>query len=151
MKIFRLISLLSLCCLLAACQYAARDRTPDPQPLAQTARVAEGANTPLLSEQAYYQLNWRSIPADIPLNRYFDLEVEVAEPLKAIDYSVELAVDAGMAAHNHGMHVRPVVERLSGQRFRVRGMLLHMPGTWQIHFSIRRGLIRDQATVEVQL
>jgi hypothetical protein len=44
-----------------------------------------------------------------------------------------------------------VVERREDGTFSVRGMLFHMPGEWNMTFSIKRGLMKDKAYVDVVL
>lgn len=63
-----------------------------------------------------------------------------------------LSVDAAMPHHGHGMNVRPKVEALGGGRFRVTGLLFHMPGRWELMFDrTRNGLLeRAQTTVQLQ-
>lgn len=98
-----------------------------------------------------YILEWKSMPERLPLNRYFELDVSIRQPLKPLNYAVQLEVDAGMLAHNHGMHTKPVVERLEPGRFRVHGMLFHMPGEWHLTFEIARGAMIDSAKTQVRL
>lgn len=43
-----------------------------------------------------------------------------------------VTVDATMPAHKHGMNYTPVIEALGDGRFRVSGLVLHMPGAWRI-------------------
>lgn len=86
----------------------------------------------------------------IPLNQYFDLDVSVMGATKQIlAYEVELEIDAGMRAHNHGLNVKPVIKKLEKAKFRVEGMLLHMPGEWFINFVIHRGTMTDKAEINL--
>ncbi len=81
-------------------------------------------------------LLFRPEPAPIAVGRALELELRVCtaggEPF---DGTVE--VDAVMPAHGHGMNYRPEAERTGPGRYRVRGVLLHMPGRWQIRFVLR--------------
>jgi hypothetical protein len=65
---------------------------------------------------------------------------------------VSLAVDAAMPQHGHGMNRVPVIEKLSDGKFRVDGLLFHMPGKWELYFDVARGPLveRAQADVEVE-
>lgn len=106
----------------------------------------------LRSEKGHYLIKWQAVAQDkVPLNQYFALDIEVNEPLKPVKYPLDLNVNAGMQAHNHGMHTKPVVHRLANQHFRVEGMLFHMPGQWQVELDISRGVIRDSARLEISL
>ena len=46
-------------------------------------------------------------------------------------------VDARMPAHGHGMNYRPSVTALGGGRFRAEGLMLHMPGRWELVFVVQ--------------
>lgn len=88
----------------------------------------------------------------IVLNQYFDLVVEVRSPVgQAIHFPVELAFDAGMRAHNHGMNTLPVIRSLGNGLFRIEQLLFHMPGLWTLDLRVRRGLVSDRAEVQLEL
>lgn len=88
----------------------------------------------------------------LPLNQYFDITVEVRSDLqKVLPYSVDLIIDAGMHAHNHGMNVKPIVERLTGNQFKITGMLFHMPGEWFIKATIKRGVMQSNIETTVNI
>ena len=84
-------------------------------------------------EGTHQVVAWRS-PQPVPLAQFFTLEFaacarnggEVKAP----------RVDATMPQHGHGMNYRPTVESLGGGRFRASGLLLHMPGRWQLSFVV---------------
>lgn len=135
-------------------QQAATDKNANQPTKTQTVGALESKQTKrqLRSEKGHYLVKWQPVAQDIiPLNQYFALDVHLSEPLKAVDYPLELSLNAGMQAHNHGMHTKPAIKRRSNQHFVVEGMLFHMPGTWQIEFAISRGIIRDTAKLEVVL
>ena len=104
------------------------------------------------SKRGGYVVSYVTSPAPIPLNEMFEMHVEIRERHKRSPAKrVSLEVDAGMRAHNHGMNTLPVVERQEDGTFWVRGMLFHMPGEWNMTFSIKRGLMNDKADVDVVL
>ena len=104
------------------------------------------------SKRGGYLVSYVTSPAPIPLNEMFEMHVEIRERHKRSPAKrVSLEVDAGMRAHNHGMNTLPVVERQEDGTFWVRGMLFHMPGEWNMTFSIKRGLMNDKADVDVVL
>jgi cytochrome c peroxidase len=47
-----------------------------------------------------------------------------------------LKVDAHMPAHRHGMNYVPTVKRLRPGRWRAAGLMLHMPGEWELVFTL---------------
>jgi hypothetical protein len=92
-------------------------------------------------------------PGELPLNELFGLTVRVLDgagrvPLGA---EVELAVDAEMPAHRHGMTTRAQVRREADGSFGVRGLLLHMPGEWRLTFDVTRGGVTERDEVAVVL
>lgn len=105
----------------------------------------------LLSKDGSYAIEWKSVPAPIPMNSYFDLDVLVSQPLKPLNHDVKLEVNAGMLAHDHGMYTKPIIEKLKRGHFRVRGMLLHMPGEWRITFRVARGEMIDSAAADLRI
>ena len=64
---------------------------------------------------------------------------------------IEVTIDAAMPHHGHGMNVRPAVERSAKGHLSADGMLLHMPGYWEIYFDIRDGHITERAQAELTL
>lgn len=139
---YPLVTVLTWILLLAAC-------TPERS----TEQATPSADDPyhLLSKGGTYTIEWKSIPAPIPVNDYFDLDVLVSQPLKPLHYDVNLEVNAGMLAHDHGMYTRPVIEKLERGHFRVRGMLFHMPGEWYVTFRIARGEMIELAGTDVKI
>jgi hypothetical protein len=68
-----------------------------------------------------------------PLNEIFSFEIELIDgPAAAV------AVDADMPSHGHGMITQPVVTKIDAMHYRVDGMMLHMPGYWEIYIDVTR-------------
>ena len=75
------------------------------------------------------------------------LRIEVGEPFSLLvnactrgDRPAELVgVDAQMPDHKHGMNYRPTIVALGNGRFRVDGMIFHMPGRWELALDVRDG------------
>ncbi len=68
--------------------------------------------------------------------------IEVSETfaidVRACPADAELIrVDAVMPAHRHGMNYKPSIEVVGPGRWRVRGLLWHMRGTWELSFELR--------------
>lgn len=87
-------------------------------------------------ESAQYRLAWRSEPTPVPVGRLFALEVTVC-PRAPGSAVATLAVDARMPGHGHGMNYKPSVKPAGNGRFRVEGMMFHMPGQWELVFELR--------------
>jgi hypothetical protein len=86
-----------------------------------------------------FTVRWSSKPDPIPSTDPFIIEFELFEDA-AMTRPIELpatdvAVDAAMPHHGHGMNVKPRIEALGGGRYRAVGMLFHMPGRWEIFFD----------------
>ena len=48
-------------------------------------------------------------------------------------------VDATMPEHKHGMNYAPTMMAIGDGRYRVDGLLFHMPGNWEVAFDVRAG------------
>jgi hypothetical protein len=88
---------------------------------------------------------WRS-PQPVPLAQFFTLDF--AACARSGEQITPPRVDATMPQHGHGMNYRPTVESLGDGRFRASGLLLHMPGRWQLSFvvggeTLRAALVFD--------
>ena len=62
--------------------------------------------------------------------------IDVAACAKAGPPPRALKVDAHMPAHRHGMNYSPEVTALGPGRWRAEGLLLHMPGRWELVFVV---------------
>jgi len=96
------------------------------------------------------EIAYRWEPAELKVGQFFAAEVAVCrapgpEPVERI------AVDATMPAHGHGMSYRPAVEAAGEGRYRITGLMLHMPGTWRLAFDLFQGARRTRLTYEVDL
>jgi len=89
----------------------------------------------------------------LPLNEPFELEVLV---LDANDWTrapgdIGVTVDADMPEHLHGMNTRPRVRRGGGGVWQVEGMLMHMPGYWEIYVDVTVAGVTERAQFAVTL
>jgi hypothetical protein len=78
---------------------------------------------------------WRPLGGALPRNRHFDLDVWVVragEPVRG----AELVVRATMPEHGHGMNVEPRAYPQPDGSYRVRGVLLHMGGRWELALHV---------------
>lgn len=125
---------------------AAADRPRD-------ARVIEGARTPMRpastgggcteASDGAHRLSsaratvlYRAEPAAPAVGQRFSVLVTVC-PTRASATLQDLRVDATMPQHRHGMNYVPTIARLDANQFRADGLLMHMPGRWQISFDLR--------------
>jgi hypothetical protein len=110
---------------------------------------AESAGfTRLASPEAEVAYRWE--PASPRVGQFVGLEVVACRgPLAA---PVEdIAVDATMPAHGHGMNYRPVSQRLATGHFRVQGLMLHMAGHWRLTIDLFQGDTRTRLARDLTL
>jgi hypothetical protein len=96
-----------------------------------------GRGTGLVVFSSHYMVAFRPEP----------LRIEVGEPFSLLfnvctknDMPAELvAIDAQMPEHKHGMNYRPTIVSLGNGRYRVDGMIFHMPGRWELAIDVRAG------------
>lgn len=81
------------------------------------------------------QLAYAARPAPLAVGRHFALDIVVCTEA-GTPAPLALVVDAQMPAHRHGMNYRPTVRALGDGRYRADGLLLHMPGRWQLRFEL---------------
>ena len=85
---------------------------------------------------------WRSEPAVIPVGAHFSLRFHLCGP--PID---RIGVRGWMPDHRHGMNYRPAVT-LNGLSGMAEGLLLHMPGRWQLILDVRGAAGREKLFAE---
>jgi len=103
------------------------------------AGAAEACEPPRLEpstriEGKQHVLLFRGVPSPPPLNAAFAVEIAVCARNGASVAAPR--VDAWMPAHRHGMNYRPSVVAKSPGSFRAEGLLLHMPGRWELVFEV---------------
>ncbi len=62
-----------------------------------------------------------------------------------------VGVDAFMPAHGHGMNYRTEIAALGPDRWRADGLILHMPGRWQLLFDVDTPAGRRRLVTEIEL
>jgi hypothetical protein len=96
-----------------------------------------GRGTGLVVFSDHYMVAFRPEPMRIEIGEPFSLLFNVCTKN---DKPAELiAVDAQMPEHKHGMNYRPTIVSMSDGRYRVEGMVFHMPGRWEISIDVRAG------------
>ena len=99
-----------------------------------------------------WMVSWRPTVPIPPVSEPFSVEVRIA----ATDGSptggdVEILFDAEMPHHGHGMNVIPRVTR-RGEDWLVEGILMHMPGRWELSIDVicEDETERSQWTVQLE-
>jgi hypothetical protein len=115
---------------------AAAAAAPDPDAGFEFANSRNGAFT----------AGWRPVGGAVPVNELFEIEVRLFEgrgrdkPLSG----AQIQASAWMPEHMHGMHRQPQTQETAPGRYLVRGMLLHMEGTWQLFLDVIAGATSDR-------
>ncbi len=106
----------------------------------------------LESMRGTYQVEYVTQPEVVGLNEPFSIEVLVRRSDgKQLDASLNLVVDARMPQHRHGMNRKPIKTKLAPGKYRVEGMLFHMPGSWELYFDISKAGRSERARAVVIL
>jgi len=96
------------------------------------------------------EVAYRWEPAELKVGQFFAAEV-VACRAPGPGPVGEIAIDATMPAHGHGMNYRPAAQRRAPGHYRFTGLMLHMPGKWRLTFDLFHGAKRTRLTHEVNL
>jgi DNA-binding beta-propeller fold protein YncE len=99
------------------------------------------------SNAGNWKVTFSPTPEEMPLNEIFELTttVEGEGEIKS------LRVDAAMPAHGHGMMTDPITTLQSDGSYKTTGMLLSMPGHWEIYFDIDDGKTVERAQDSITL
>ena len=98
-----------------------------------------------LLQSADYVVAYRAQPAKIEVGKHFALDI-VACTKGGAPAPARVAVDAFMPEHGHGMNYKAVVNarakppdarRAAETHFRAEGLMLHMPGRWDLYFDLQ--------------
>lgn len=127
----------------------------------QTTHGREGASTSknpggsvkLFDAEKTYRIEFSAEPSPIGTSAPFLLHVNVtrASTGEPVGDESSLVVDAAMPEHRHGMNTQPRVSRVGRGQFDVEGMILHMPGRWEIYFDVTEGAVTRRATLQLEL
>ena len=96
-----------------------------------------GRSTGLVVFSSHYLVAFRPDPVRIEVGEPFSLLLNVCT--KSDNPAELVAVEAQMPEHKHGMNYRPTIVSLGDGRYRVEGMVFHMPGRWEISIDVRAG------------
>ncbi len=96
-----------------------------------------GRGTGLVVFTSHYMVAFRPEPLRIEVGEPFSLLLNVCT--KSNNPAELVAVDANMPDHKHGMNYRPTIIAIGEGRYRVEGMVFHMPGRWELNIDVRAG------------
>jgi hypothetical protein len=97
--------------------------------------LGHGTGLVLFSSQHMVALRPDPIRVEVgmPFNLIMNVCTKKGEPAELV------SVDAIMPAHKHGMNYAPTIVPGVDGRYRVEGLLFHMPGDWELIFDVRSG------------
>lgn len=102
------------------------------------AGAAHAATHGAASTGGSYYIEWTSEPDPPPLNALFVVTVRVlrGDDRKTPVAGAQVTASAWMPEHNHGTTLQPAVEPHADGSARVTGLLLHMPGRWELRLGV---------------
>lgn len=130
---------------------SSNQRLRDPGLEAKAVQTVPEMQHRIASNDQTYRVSFTSKPSPIPMNEPFTLDVVVQHEGNGDAENLNLAVDAAMPDHQHGMNTQPRVLKRGGGRFTVEGMLFHMPGHWELYFDITDAAVAERAQFDVNL
>ena len=92
----------------------------------------------------HYMIAFRPEPIWIEVGQPFSLLFNVCT--KSNSPAELLAVDAVMPEHKHPMNYRPTIVAGADGRYRVDGLVFHMPGRWELSIDVRAGEESERLT-----
>ncbi|PON14282.1 hypothetical protein C2W62_29880 [Candidatus Entotheonella serta] len=95
-------------------------------------------------------LKYRFLPETVAVSQPLSLEV-IACPKPGAAALERVRVDARMPAHGHGMNYRPQATQVAVGHYRFEGLILHMPGHWQLIFDAVQVGQRTRLTAALEL
>ncbi|MCL4747291.1 MAG: amidohydrolase family protein, partial [Burkholderiaceae bacterium] len=101
-------------------------------------------------ESADVVLGYRMHPLPLQVGKPFALEAAACarDPSAVV---VAVALDAVMPEHRHSMNYAPRITATGENRFTADGLVLHMPGRWQLVFDLRVGSRSERLTHDTML
>ncbi|MFT4537986.1 MAG: hypothetical protein ACI841_005256 [Planctomycetota bacterium] len=143
MRILRTLSLLALCWLAACTNTDTACEAPPPH-----GEPAPASNSPSSAEDPApstwrelttagetFRISWMPQPDPIPLNDAFEMLVQIHDQQGQPVEGAIVVVNGTMPGHGHGMLRVPQSEDTGSGTYRVRGMLLHMAGHWEMRID----------------
>jgi cytochrome c peroxidase len=86
----------------------------------------------------------------VEVAKHFSVDIAVC-PKSDRPPAEALKVDAQMPEHRHGMNYVPTVKALGPGRWRAEGLMLHMPGRWELAFEVTAGGATDRLVASYQV
>ena len=102
------------------------------------------------SQAGGFHARWQPSVAPLPLNESFDATLWLSTGANGVPIEgAQVSVDCRMPAHRHGMLQEVEISDEGRGRYRVLGLLCHMPGHWVLHVDLTRGAITERAQFDL--
>lgn len=98
-----------------------------------------------------FEVSWRPVPAPVPIDESFELEVLVRNAQGQPVSGAEVVVRGWMPDHGHGMPRDPRSEQSAEGHYRVRGMLFNMGGYWELTVDVIADGLAEGVRFELEL
>lgn len=103
-----------------------------------------GRGTGWVVFSGHYMIAFRPDPVQIEVGQPFSLLFNVCT--RSNSPAELVAVDAAMPEHKHSMNYRPTILAGRDGRYRVDGLIFHMPGRWELSIDVRAGEESERLT-----
>lgn len=96
-----------------------------------------GHGTGLVVYTSHYMLAFRTEPIQVFVGQPFALIMNVCT--RPGDAAELVRVEASLLEPKHSMNTPPIIVPLGNGRYRVEGLTLPVPGSWELAFDVRSG------------
>ena len=114
-----------------------------------------GGKRNLVSNGGNFLVLVETVPDPIPLNAPFSVAFSVQHRNpgsgETSASAIGVEVDARMPAHFHGMSRIPKLTHRPDGSYLAEGLLLHMPGHWELYVDITEGARTERAQCDIDL
>lgn len=139
---------------------AAPPAEPPAAPLAATEPAALPAPAPApldfewtTTPSGRFTVGWRPVDGPVPVNEPFEIDLRLFEDAarERPIAGASVRVSAWMPDHLHGMGRLPQTREIEPGLYRVKGLLLHMEGLWQLFVDVTAGAQAERAEFRLTL
>ncbi len=118
--------------------------------ISQIALAAEEPDLEMTTANGY-RLHIHSQLQPLGINQIHSWLLELSNSAGAVS-DASISVEGGMPEHNHGLPTQPqVTEEIEPGVYLIEGIRFHMPGPWQMRFTIQFNGTETEAVLDFQL
>ncbi len=106
----------------------------------------------IVTSQLGKVLSIKSQLSPLRINQIHSWELELKDGNGSTVTGANIEVNGGMPAHNHGLPTQPRVTPMEKPgSYLMEGIRFHMPGEWELQFTVTTATARDSAKLEFNL